>query len=161
MHHPRSVSRTNCKRTSKMQDSSARALVDHWDWAAQKGLMNPGTARSIAVACRRILSVQENWENLDARSLDIEEFLVRFKYLKAKDFSPNSLRDYESRFRRAVGSFHEYLDDPSGWKFPSRSSSSREPSGTRRKKSQSEPSPTETRIEDGSGRTGESAGSLQ
>ena len=144
-----------------MQDSSARALVDHWDWAAQKGLMNRGTAQSMAVACRRVLSVQENWENLDVRSLDIEEYLIRFTNLKAKDFSPNSLRDYESRFRRAVGSFREYLDDPSGWKFPSRSSSSREPLGTRRKKSQSEPSPTETRIEDGSGRAGESAGGSQ
>lgn len=144
-----------------MENSSARALVDHWDWAAQKGLMNRSTAQGIAVACRRVLSVQENWENLDVRILDVDEFLIRFKNLKARDFSPNSLRDYESRFRKAVDSFREYLDDQSGWRFPSRSSSSREPSRARRKKSQSESSPAEARVDDASRSTGESAGSLQ
>lgn len=144
-----------------MENSTARALIAHWDWAADKGLMNRSTAQSIAVACRRVLSVQENWENLDVRALDVDEFLVRFRNLKARDFSPNSLRDYESRFARAVGSFREYLDNPSGWRFPTRSSSSREPSQSRRKKSQSEPSPRETRTEDEPGSTGESTGSLQ
>ena len=107
-----------------MTDTSARALVDHWGWAAQKGLMNRKTAEAYAGACRGVLRVQDGWENLDVETLDIDDFLRRFKQLRSMDFSPNSLRDYETRFRRAIGSFRKYLDDPAGWRFPSRVSSS-------------------------------------
>lgn len=123
-----------------MNKTSCRALIEHWDWAAEKGLMNRKTAQTLAGACRGILGVQDDWENLDVTVLNIEDSLTRFRNLRAKDFSPNSLRDYESRFRRAVESYREYLDDQATWKFPSRSAPTRRSSQPKHRKSPDSPS---------------------
>ena len=135
--------RSGQREALEMEQTSARALVEHWNWAAGKGLMNRKTAQTLAGACRGVLGVQENWEDMDVRTLDIEDSFDRFKNLRSKDFSPNSLRDYESRFRRAVESFRDYLDDPTTWKFPSRNSASRGSTRPKRKKNLDESSSTD------------------
>ena len=103
-----------------MAATSARDLVGHWAWAAKKGLMNTSTARALATACRGVLDVQENWQSLDISTLDVDDAFNRFKKLRARNFTPGSLRTYESRFRRAVASYLRYLDEPSTWKFETR-----------------------------------------
>ena len=110
-----------------MEKYTAEAMVRHWDWARQKGLMNSSTAQSIASGCRGVLEAQENWEQLDIRTLNVEQSVQIFKNLRANRFAPRSLRDYEQRFRRAVESYKRYLEDPASWSFPSRSSKSRTP----------------------------------
>ena len=108
-----------------MRDTTARALVDHWAWASGKGLMTAPTARALATACRGVLEVQDDWERLDILTLDIDDAFNRFKNLRARDFKPRSLRDYEARFRRAVRSYLEYLKDQTAWKYSTRTSTSR------------------------------------
>ena len=112
-------------RYSDMQDTSARALVDHWAWASGKGLLTAQTARALATACRGVLEVQDDWEELDIETLNIDDAFNRFKNLRSRDFKPRSLRDYESRFRRAVKSYLEYLEDQAAWKYPTRTSTNR------------------------------------
>ena len=108
-----------------MTQTTARALVDHWAWARGKGELTAGTARALSTACRGVLEVQEDWENLDVRTLDVDGSFNKFKNLRSRSFKPRSLREYESRFRRAVASYLEFLEDPSTWKFPLRSTTSR------------------------------------
>lgn len=108
-----------------MHDTSARALVEHWAWASGKGLLTVPTARALATACRGVLEVQDNWEELDVSTLDIDDAFNRFKNLRSKNFKPRSLRDYERRFRNAVTSYLKYVKDPAAWKYPSRGSSVR------------------------------------
>ena len=115
-----------------MAQTTARALVDHWAWASGKGELTAGTARALATACRGVLEVQEDWENLDVRTLDVESSFNKFKNLRSRSFKPRSLREYESRFRRAVASYLEFLDDPSTWKFPLRATTSRRSNSTER-----------------------------
>lgn len=97
-------------------ETTGKSFVDHWNWAAQKGVMNKNTAGALRAACTQVLGVLENWEQLDIRGLDIEGTLVRFQNLKKKDFKPSVLETYKQRFRRAVASYLAYLDDPGGWK---------------------------------------------
>ena len=108
-----------------MRDTTARALVDHWAWASGKGLMTAPTARALATACRGVLEIQDNWEQLDIETLDIDDAFNRFKNLRSRDFKPRSLKDYEERFRRAVKSYLEYLEDQAAWKYSTRTSTSR------------------------------------
>ena len=123
-----------------MRDTSARALVDHWAWASGKGLLTAPTARALATACRGVLEVQDKWEELDIETLEINDALNRFKNLRSRDFKPRSLKDYETRFRRAIKSYLEYLEDQAAWKYPSRTSTSR---ASRRSSQPNRPSDTD------------------
>ena len=102
------------------EQRTGKAFVEHWAWAADKGLMPRASAQSMAVSCRRVLEVDQDWENVDVLALDMDEFSQRFKTLRALDYKPSSLGDYASRFRRGVRSYRAFLDDPSKWRFGSR-----------------------------------------
>ena len=118
-----------------MIDTTVRGLVGHWIWAADKGLMNASSARALATACRGVLEVQEDWEDLEVSAIDVDDSFSRFSTLRAKDFTPKSLRTYESRFRRAVASYRRYLDDPSSWRYELRTSAGqRSPASERPRK---------------------------
>lgn len=97
-------------------DGTGRALVQHWNWTARKGLMNKNTAGALRAACTQVLSVDDNWETLDVRTLDVEDLLRRFEILRKQDFTPQSLAAYKSRFRKAAESYLDYLDNPSAWR---------------------------------------------
>jgi hypothetical protein len=101
-------------------NTTGRQLVDHWTWAAEKGIMNRNSAGALRAACAQVLSVLENWEDLDVTSIDVEDVIRRFQNLRARDFNPASLHTYARRFRSAVDSFLQYSKNPSGWKPASR-----------------------------------------
>ena len=62
-------------------ETSVKAFLEHWNWAADKGVMNRNTAAGMRSACNQVLSVQDDWENLDVNTLDIEATLTRFQNL--------------------------------------------------------------------------------
>lgn len=99
-------------------DSTGKAIVDHWGWVAEKGLMNKNYALSLRNACTKVLGYLDDWENVDVLALDVEDTLVRFQNLAAKGITPDSLRAYQRRFRTAVEFFKDYLKNPSTWKPP-------------------------------------------
>ena len=59
-------------------EATGRSLVDHWLWAASKGLMNASTAKNFRVACLQVLSVLDDWEAVDVQNLDAGEVFARF-----------------------------------------------------------------------------------
>ena len=141
-----------------MADSSARELIEHWVWATEKGLLNASTGKALATACRGVLEVQEDWENLNISSIDIEDSFNRFKNLRSRDFTPRSLSTYASRFRRAVLSYRSYLEDPASWRYETRTASGkRSIPSDRPKKSQRKHFPNADLQTDG-GRTKEAIG---
>lgn len=101
--------------------TTGKDFVDHWTWAAEKGLMNTATAASLKSACIKILGVLDDWETIDVRNLDVGEVIHRFQNLKARDFTPSSLETYASRFRKALTLFLEYAANPAGWRVAGRS----------------------------------------
>jgi len=106
-------------------DTSGRALVEHWKWAEEKGLMNANTARSLSAACKKVMGVLDGWEKLDVRAVNADDVLQRFQNKRSKEFTPSSLEAYKRRFAQAVKMFLEYADDPSSWKGPQRDRSRR------------------------------------
>lgn len=97
-------------------ESTAKALIDHWSWATKRGLMNANTAGTLRAACAKVLSIFDNLDSVDIRTLDLDDTLRRFKNLRGKDLKPDSIAAYDQRFRFAVKSFLEYVDDPAAWK---------------------------------------------
>ena len=106
-------------------DTSGKAMVEHWKWAAEKGLMNPNTAGALRGACSQVLSVLDGWESTDVRTVNIDDVFRRFQNKRNKDFKPESLEAYKRRFSHAVKLFLEYADNPSSWKAPSQGRSMR------------------------------------
>lgn len=122
--------------------ATGRGLVDHWAWAAKKGLMKGNSARALGSACNKILGVLEAWEGLDVTSLDVDDAFRRFQNLCSKDYTPDSLEAYRRRFKQAVGSYLEYVRDPSAWKAPAGGDRTQKPSlptrGSKKKEVESE-----------------------
>ncbi|MFZ5994232.1 MAG: hypothetical protein ACOYU4_04530 [Thermodesulfobacteriota bacterium] len=100
--------------------TTGKDLVDHWSWAAEKGLMNKNSALSLKTACANVLSVIDDWESIDITSIDVEDVITRFKNIQAKKYKPQSLETYAKRFRNAFESYIEYIQDPGAWKPASR-----------------------------------------
>lgn len=103
---------------AKGRDPSATAFVEFWNYVVDKGIMNRNTARSLGAAAKAVLSVEEGWENLDITSFDAKELLTRFKNLRAREYTPQSLDAYDRRFRQALRMYQDYLENPAGWKVP-------------------------------------------
>lgn len=95
--------------------TTGRSLVDHWHWAAEKGLMNRHTAAALRTACVKVLGAADQWEEVDVGNLDVEDAFHRFQTTHGKDYKPQTLEEYHRRFAQAVDSFLEYVRDPSGW----------------------------------------------
>jgi hypothetical protein len=97
-------------------ETTSKALLHHWRWAAEKGVMNANTAGGIRAACAQVIGVLNEKEHADVTQIDVEDVLKRFENLKAKAFKPAVLDTYKNRFRQAVASFARYVKDPSTWK---------------------------------------------
>jgi hypothetical protein len=115
-------------------ETTGKALVEHWDWAAGKGLMNSNTARVLRNACYQILSgvFPGEWEQLDLSRVNPDEIFTRFQNLRGKDLTPRSLQDYRRRLQQALDSYQSYVADPASWKGPGQDGSPRAESNSRK-----------------------------
>ena len=91
-------------------------LIDFFDFAAAKGLMNKNTATAYKKACSVILKILEETEAADISKIDLEEVIRRHRNLAAGKIPPMTLKTYEIRVRAAVNNFLKYTKDPSSWK---------------------------------------------
>jgi hypothetical protein len=106
--------------TTGEPDTSGKAFVEHWSWAAERGEMNPNTAGALRAACAQVLSALENWETVDIRGIDVEDTFRRFQNKRARDFKAETLETYRRRFSQAVRLFLQWAEDPKSWKSPVR-----------------------------------------
>jgi hypothetical protein len=114
----------NDQPVSAPQRGTGLAFVRHWDWVAEKGLMAPASARAIRAAVSQILKIEDNWESVDMRSLDIDGLFARFRNLSK--IAPGSLAAYESRFRSGLQSYLAYLDNPTSYQPKTRRAAPRD-----------------------------------
>ena len=75
--------------------------------------MPASTARAIRAAVSQILKIDDNWESVDVRGLDVDSLIGRFRNLSK--LAPGSLATYESRFRSGLESYLAYLDNPTSY----------------------------------------------
>jgi len=95
---------------------TGKTLIEHWSWAADKGVMNRNTAAGLRAACVQVLGVMDDAEQVDIATLDVEDLLTRFQNLRKQRFKPQVLEAYKRRFRNAVRSYKGYLENPGTWK---------------------------------------------
>jgi len=102
--------------TTEAQDGTARGLHQFLGWAEEKGELAKPVVVNWRGAVTAVLSIEDNWETLDIRKIDIESFLSRFETLRRTNYKSDSMRTYKSRFQRAVESYRLWLDNKPEWK---------------------------------------------
>jgi len=89
-------------------------LLAFMDFMIDKGYGTAGMINPWKSAARQVFSTVEgdDFEGLDVRNLDIDEYIDRFENRSLGKYSSESLRAYRQRFRKAVEAYRAYLADP-------------------------------------------------
>jgi hypothetical protein len=99
-----------------MSTEMGPALIGEWSWAVEEGVMNKNTAAGLWAACVQMLGVLDDPDQADVANIDVEGFLTRFQDLHKQRFRPRVLEARRRRFRNAVRSCEECLENPGAWK---------------------------------------------
>jgi site-specific recombinase XerD len=115
--------------TSEYSESE---LVSFLEYLSDKNLLNSSTASARKAAVIKILSAVDEEEKNDLRTLNLEQLFQRFTNKYGKDFTPESLVTYKSRFNLALNHFFQYKQNPATFKIGNAKRSIKE-SGTAKK----------------------------
>mgnify|MGYP001296041567 CR=1 FL=1 len=124
-------------------NTTSQNMLEFFAKAASSGRIKPNVASNMATVARKVLEIEENWEQLDISQLDVEDFLTRFRNLRGLEYKQDSLVEYERRFRRAIAMYLEYIRNPTGWKYGGPVNTNRN-GGTSRKDKSSKVSETKS-----------------
>lgn len=101
----------------QIMHGNGQGLLEFCARNAERGELNPTTARAMRVTAGKILAIESpDPSSVDLRTLDVDALLDRFGKLKKADYSEGSLETYRSRFRLAVGMYLAWLADDPKWK---------------------------------------------
>lgn len=96
---------------------SEAELISFLDYLANKNLLNTSTVSARKAASIKILSAVDEDEKADLRILDRDQLFHRFANKYGKDFTPESLVTYKSRYNLALNHFLEYKQNPAAFKI--------------------------------------------
>lgn len=99
------------------QQYSESELIVFLEYLASKNLLNSATVSARKVAVIKILSAIDEDEKHDLRSVDRDQLFQRFTNKLGKNFTPDSLLTYKSRFNLALNDFIKYKESPSTFKI--------------------------------------------
>ena len=91
-------------------------LLAFIDYLSSKSLLSSSTASGRKAAVLKILAALDPEEKTDLRSLDVEQAFQRFSNKFGKEFTPQSLITYKSRFNSALSDFFKYHENLAGFK---------------------------------------------
>lgn len=100
-----------------MAAGSVGVLSDFLDMLVQAGALNPSTAQSYRTAVKAVRTVTDYWPGGDVRGLDVDAVCVTFA-VRQKDLSDQTVETYQTRFRKAVEMYRQWLDDPASVQVP-------------------------------------------
>jgi len=95
---------------------SLDALNEFFDYAANKGLLKRNTAQSRKIATNKVLAVLDEDEKTDLRRINVDHTFDLFQNKQGTDYTPASLRVYQSRVRTALSDFINYVDKPANFR---------------------------------------------
>jgi hypothetical protein len=100
---------------SQLQSGTADGLMLFLQVAPTTGWLKEATAKSYRAAVSQILDVTAAGQDLDQlkiRDLNVEEALVFFKEVQHEKYTEGSMASYQTRFRKAVDMYKQFLDNP-------------------------------------------------
>ena len=104
-------------------------LLAFLDWVVKRNYATPAAITPLKSAAKQVFETVEGdkADDLDVRSLDLEEYFSRFQVAMAATgrITPDSVRAYRVRFNRALAMYEEYLTTNSVPRLKTRGSGKR------------------------------------
>jgi len=94
------------------KDYSLAALNKFLDYALEKGLLKPETAKSRRTAVNKILEKITDEQRADVRIIDLDLEAEHFANRQGAGYIPSSLLTYKSRAKTALTDFVSWADNP-------------------------------------------------
>jgi hypothetical protein len=98
------------------EDGTAGGMFEFFDWAENKHELPKSQVSNWRGASKTVLAIEEDCEDLDLRSLDLDDFLRRFEIASRTKYKSDSLNAYKGRFRKAVETYRLWLEQSPDWK---------------------------------------------
>jgi hypothetical protein len=97
-------------------NGTVAGLIAFLDVMADKGWVSRGAIVALKTAVRQILMAADgdNWEQVEVKSLDIEDYMTRFSNKTMGKYNSQSIAAYRSRLQRAIDWYEKFLANP-GW----------------------------------------------
>jgi hypothetical protein len=95
-----------------VKDYSLDALNRFLDYALEKGLVKPETAKSRKTAVNKILEKITDEQKADVRTVNLDIEADHFANRQGAGYIPSSLQTYKSRAKTALADFEAYVDSP-------------------------------------------------
>ncbi len=91
-------------------------LMAYLDSLVEKGRAKSSVVTPLKTATRKIFETveKENWQNIDIASIDLDDYIERFKNLALDRYNSDSYVTYKARANRALTWYNNFLRNP-GW----------------------------------------------
>lgn len=101
---------------NKIGSGQAGGVIEYLDSLVSKGRATTGAVAPLKTAFSKVLETVdgESWEEVDVRSLDIDDYLTRFQNLTLGKYNEASYRAYRLRTQKAAEWYKNFLTQP-GW----------------------------------------------
>ena len=107
---------TEVAASNSFQSGTGSGLLAFLKRLGQRGEINSSTADNLRRAVGKILELDGDADEIDIRTLDVDDLLDRFETLRRLDYSADSIQAYKSRFRQAVAMYQAFLAGDPDWK---------------------------------------------
>jgi hypothetical protein len=99
-----------------MGNGTARGLVEYLDNLVDRGKGSLGAISPLKIAFTKVLKTVDgnDWQAVEVRTIDVEDYMHRFANLTLGKYSPETLSIYKTRVGKVVNWYVQFLDTP-GW----------------------------------------------
>jgi hypothetical protein len=118
-----SVALTEMEESANPGSGTGAGMIAFLNFLIRKNEMVEATAVALRTGCRKVLDTEDDWANVDIRTLDVDGLITRFRNRSRGDLADRSVSNYEQRFRSTVEMYRKWLDDDPTWRPSTRTRS--------------------------------------
>ena len=118
-----SLALTEMEESASPSSGTGAGMIAFLNFLIRKNEMVEATAVALRTGCRKVLDTDDDWANIDIRTLDVDGLITRFRNKSRGDLADRSVSNYEQRFRSTVEMYRKWLDDDPTWRPSARTRS--------------------------------------
>ena len=98
-----------------LNSATGAGLLYFCDLMIKRSEMTKATGSALRTGSKKVLETEEDYANVDLRSLDVDGLLRRFTNKNRVELNDRSLQVYQQRFRQTLDMYLKYIDGDPNW----------------------------------------------